>query len=311
MTSDILNLRLPNIELSYEKLLHRKVQADIYRINPKGVRCLIWYTYWKENNVCFILHINNSTGSIKVAEKTIACFSDTLCYGKGTILGGVLFQHNKTNVVSVDNIYYYKGKEIIKTRNEMKLKLIFDLLKNETQQTIFIRSQLLVAMPMILQNYDEALTISKTLSYPIHSISILNYVDYYSVGYYHYIGIEDKEAVFIIKPQVKCDTYDLYVLDQATPYGIAAITDYKTSVMMNKIFRNVKENFNLDFLEQSDSDEEFENISKDKHVEIKKTALFRCVYISRFKKWKPVSICNLNNDAFTKKQVIMLEKNRS
>ena len=39
---------------------------------------------------------------------------------------------------------------------------------------------------------------------------------------------------------------------------------------MNSIFRNIKENQNLD-LEESDSEDEFENIDVDKFVNLKKT----------------------------------------
>ena len=35
---------------------------------------------------------------------------------------------------------------------------------------------------------------------------------------------------------------------------------------MNKLFRNIKENNNLDLLEESDSEDEFENIQLDKYV---------------------------------------------
>jgi superfamily II DNA/RNA helicase len=40
-------------------------------------------------------------------------------------------------------------------------------------------------------------------------------------------------------------------------YDVAFIPDYSTSVMMNKLFRNIKENQNLDALEESDDEEEF------------------------------------------------------
>lgn len=310
MTSVILNSRLPNIELSYENLLHKKVQSDLYRLIPKGTRCLVWYTYWKGDNVCYILHINNATGSVNSVEKTIACFGDNLCYGKGTILCGVLFRHNETNIVAVDNIHYYCGADLQNLRNDMKLKIIVDLLTNDVRHDVFIRTQLLVALPVTLQSYTEALDIAKTLPYSIHSISLLNYADHKPLGYYHYLCAPTNEAIFMIRPQLKCDSYDIYTSEQITPYGIASITDYKTSVMMNKIFRTIKENTNLDFLEESDSDSEFENINADKHVNMKKTELFRCVYIPKFKKWKPVAVCNPDSKLSTKQEVIALEKNR-
>ena len=71
-------------------------------------------------------------------------------------------------------------------------------------------------------------------------------------------------------------------------YKHAAITDYKTSVYMNGIFRNIKENDDLDKLEESDDDEEFENISEDKYVDLKKELPFKCVYLKYYQSWKPL-----------------------
>ena len=62
--------------------------------------------------------------------------------------------------------------------------------------------------------------------------------------------------------------------------------------MMNALFRNIKENANLDLLEESDDEEEFENIQMDKFVDLEKTIAMECVYSKRFKKWQPVKIAN-------------------
>lgn len=51
---------------------------------------------------------------------------------------------------------------------------------------------------------------------------------------------------------------------------IASIPDYKTSVMMNSLFRNIKENKSLDALEESDEEDEFENVNLDKFVNLSK-----------------------------------------
>ena len=61
---------------------------------------------------------------------------------------------------------------------------------------------------------------------------------------------------------------------------------------MNNIFRNIKENKNLDLLEESDNEEEFENINIDKFVDINKIIIMRCVYNRRFKKWEPMEEIN-------------------
>ena len=54
-------------------------------------------------------------------------------------------------------------------------------------------------------------------------------------------------------------------------FDTAFIPDYKTSVFMNKLFRIIKENDNLDKLEESDDEEEFENTKTDKFVYLNKS----------------------------------------
>ena len=49
----------------------------------------------------------------------------------------------------------------------------------------------------------------------------------------------------------------------AKPYGSAAVSSYKQSVMMNSLFRTIKENRNLDLLEESDDEDSDEEESDD------------------------------------------------
>ena len=65
---------------------------------------------------------------------------------------------------------------------------------------------------------------------------------------------------------------------------------YKRSVELNSIFRHIKENKSLDALEESDDEAEFEDVREDRHVDLQKTVLMRCVYHKRFQKWEPVQI---------------------
>ena len=70
----------------------------------------------------------------------------------------------------------------------------------------------------------------------------------------------------------------------------AAVPSYKRSVELNSIFRHIKENKSLDALEESDDEAEFEDVREDRHVDLQKTVLMRCVYHKRFQKWEPVQI---------------------
>ena len=56
---------------------------------------------------------------------------------------------------------------------------------------------------------------------------------------------------------------------------------------MNNVFRNIKENKDLDKIEESDSEEEFEDISLDKYI-IKKEAKILCEYNQTLRGWVPI-----------------------
>jgi len=101
-----------------------------------------------------------------------------------------------------------------------------------------------------------------------------------------------KEIVFNIKPDIQNDIYNLYCIENQKEifYSIGYIPDYKTSVMMNKLFRNIKENDNLDLLEESDDEEEFQNENANRFVDVNKSFLFVCRYNYKFKKWFPVKV---------------------
>ena len=95
------------------------------------------------------------------------------------------------------------------------------------------------------------------------------------------------ERVFKIKPDIQ---NDIYIIDNTSKEEFLHIPDYKTSVMMNKLFRIIKENNNLDALEESDDEEEFEDDKFDKHVFLDKSFNMLCRFNHKFKKWMPVKV---------------------
>jgi hypothetical protein len=108
----------------------------------------------------------------------------------------------------------------------------------------------------------------------------------------------NKEVVFLVKPDIQNDIYYLYSLapDQTEEqHSTAHIPDFNTSVMMNKLFRNIKENQNLDALEESDDEEEFENERADKFVYLERSLKMVCQFNHKFKKWSPIKIADKNS----------------
>jgi len=95
--------------------------------------------------------------------------------------------------------------------------------------------------------------------------------------------------VFKVKAELGADKYMLYTNDNKM-FEQALVSSYKSSVLLNSLFRNIKENTNLDLLEESDDEDEFENTELDRFVDLEKTVLMECVYSKRFKKWEPVKV---------------------
>jgi hypothetical protein len=59
---------------------------------------------------------------------------------------------------------------------------------------------------------------------------------------------------------------------------------------MNNLFRNIRENKNVDYGEESEDEETFQNVNPDKYVDLKKEYKMNCVFSNKFKKWVPVSV---------------------
>ena len=93
--------KFPNIELSYEKKLHKKVQSDICLTIPKGQKYFAWFKTFKKDNLCFLLQINRRFNSISNISVNICCFDKILCADKGTILFGTIFYINKQQNIIV------------------------------------------------------------------------------------------------------------------------------------------------------------------------------------------------------------------
>lgn len=116
-----------------------------------------------------------------------------------------------------------------------------------------------------------------------------------------------REIVFKITPNVQNDIYHLHYYDNNTTENIfdfAYIPDYKTSVMMNRLFRKIKENANLDALEESDDEAEFEDDRPDKFVFLDKSYNMVCSWNNKFKKWAPLRLAQKGDKIVTKKELL-------
>jgi len=289
--NNILN-NFPKIELSYEKFLHKKVPADIYLTIPKGKKYFAWFTRFKNNNYCLVLEIDRRQNSIVDININMCAFDYKLCSGIGTILYGTIFYVNKQKFFNIEDMFYFKGNSLVYKNQFAKLNEMCSLMKYNIKQKSYVKNAIIFGCPNITNSYNDIIKIAGNLPYDLYCIQLRTL---YKNKPFLNMKINIQKTiykVFRIKATIIDDIYNLYYKSNGCieKFDFANISDYKTSVFMNKIFRQIKENYNLDALEESDDEEEFENISLDKYVDLNKEINIKCEYIKKFRAWKPISI---------------------
>jgi len=306
----------PNLKLSYEKIQHKKVyNFDLLLGIPDGKKCFAWFTTFKNNMVCILLELDNKNKrEFKNVRIINSCFSTSLCYG--TILFGTLFYHMNNQFFSIEDIHSYKGKDVYNFNFKYKINKISTVLKNDIKQVSYNNSFVIFGLPLISKSNEDFDKSLSDISYKLHSLKYIKNNSIYKLSIddfksdvserfkepvkeyvkepvKEYIKekriISKQNKIFICKPDIQNDIYHLYTLNNDY-MGLAAIPDYKTSIMMNKLFRIIKENNDLDALEESDNEDEFENSNVDKFVHLDKSYKMVCNFNNKFKKWVPIKI---------------------
>lgn len=312
----------PNIKLSYESVEHKKVyNCDFMIAIPVGTKCFAWFTTFHNNYVCILIELeNNKKKEVKNIRIINTCFSKSLCYG--TIVYGTLFNHMNNPFFSIEDIFLYKDKDLSRENWNTKFNTIIEILRHNIKQKSYNKHFVVFGLPIITHSNEKLDIILKSdIKYNIDCIQYyqLNKTNSYSSLSFNTFNskievVEVRETIQIketkitnqmkekeriipkyivleVNPDIQNDIYHLYSSDRSS-CGFACIPDYKTSIMMNKLFRTIKENDNLDKLEESDDEDEFENPNIDKFVDLERSFKMKCHYNKRFKKWIPIEVVN-------------------
>ena len=329
--------RLPEVKLSYENIIHKKVtdKIDYYILAPTGNRSLLWFTYYKNSYIAAIIILNKNNQFQDINVYT-CCFNEILAL-KNTVIYGYEFQipDNDNIFFSPTNIYYYKGKRVINENYNSKFNILAYIFNNDIRQVNYCKNSLIIGMPVTTRNFEDITTLSRNTIYLFSGIIYINGDNAKPLGISYNTTTtnttttnttttntintiptntkatnitntattnitntiptntiaRNRDIVFRVKADAKNDIYYLYTQEQnESYYDIALIDTYKTSVLMNNLFRNIKENKNLDYLEESDSDDDFENTDENKYVSLEKEINMKFRYNHRFKKWCPIEI---------------------
>ena len=99
------------------------------------------------------------------------------------------------------------------------------------------------------------------------------------------------------------DIYHLYCY--GTYFDLAYIGTRKESKYMNGLFRNIRENTNVDLGEESEDEDLFQNVNPDKYVDLEKRIKMNCVYNPRWRRWTPVSVAADNSRIVNVKELVL------
>lgn len=301
----------PKFELCYEMITHKKVHnSNVILAIPQGKKCFAWFTNYKSDNVCFLLYINetNNIIDVQIAKTT---FNDKLSLG--TIFYGTVFnkieENNMNNFFCVEDLYYYAGKFYGNTTYLSKLERMKEIFKNELSQIALANNFTIFGLPLMSNDFQTILKDIPQLPYKVSEIKFrffgnensrkIYVMKYFKPGSNKNDNKLINKGVFKMTADIEPDIYNLFAYDYKNGteeyYDIAFVPDYKTSVMMNKLFRNIKENDNLDAIEESDDEEEFQDNREDKYVYLDRSFKINCEYNNKFKRWVPVSLANTND----------------
>ena len=176
--------------------------------------------------------------------------------------------------------------------------IIAELSKKTTYPIHHLQYRSLTTICPFLNVFSNKSTISNSINAPSISVqspifpdtiidTVKLYVPDFSKPQYNY------KTVFRVCADLQYDIYHLYAYGkncELVYYDIAYISNYKTSVFMNNLFRKIKENHNLDYIEESEDEADFEDIRYDKYVDLNKELFIECSFHKKFKKWVPLRL---------------------
>ena len=297
---------------------------------PSGRKYFLWFTFYRTRDVCYLMELNKDKHIVKATVVTTPfgcdCSIGTILYGTVVREDGLdpffviediyyykgiplkqqpfydrlcylkqLFEKDRTDVTNNNGMSVYLPFFWLAKSNKNTGEITLSSLIPDNIATKIIYNvhhiqyrDLKHIRPYLNVNVGLKETISPEIAPPIINRShISKYVMDYGKPQYKY------PTVFRVMADVQYDIYHLYACGPNCTfvyYDVAYIPNYKKSVFMNGLFRNIRENTNLDYIEESDDEEEFENMQEDKYVDLKKEIFMECSFHTKFKRWVPIFV---------------------
>jgi hypothetical protein len=296
--------RLPKIEPCYEKTDTAIPDNYTLRVSISvGKKYHVWIQYDESGDAAFFMELNKEK-KISVVTRHYVCDATLLPFSKGTAMYGTIYEHaSGRQVFLIEDVYYYCGMSVAKETFARKLRRMRHIVeKLGNTLPIWVR----------LPHITSAESVSDA-GYTEHHAQyrmaekLAPYVNLVKddVGPAIVVPVCERPlmcdfskpqfrqvAVFWAKADVQFDIYNLYCSKDVF-CGVAGIQTYKTSVLLNTLFRKIRANQNLDAIEESDDEDTFEDVRETKWVaDMSNKVKMVCEFNAKLRKWVPVRVAD-------------------
>jgi hypothetical protein len=312
--------RFPAFELSYETFAHKKVPPN-YNIClsiPTGKKQLIWFTFDNEDDIAILIDINKSHQIVKTTRINVPAITTETYYG--TLLYGTMVQLDDINVFVIEDLCHYRGRNVKYLLFGEKLTYLQKLFVKDLPEQVLSDDRIILALPYMRVSTDAELdslhfyeSMTKPAKYATHHIqfrsssTVTPYLNHIykkpqpvvepsttvlvpRTDMNPRLPAYSKNAVFRVVADIRDDVYHMFAYSGSNPVyvNVAYIGTREQSKYMNSLFRKIKENINIDYGEESDDEETFQDMRVDKYVDLAREYMVECAFNRKFRMWEPI-----------------------
>lgn len=282
---DLVN-ELPSFSLeSTTKSESRVFGYDSCHAIPKGKNALGWWHVSQSGPTCHVLCIDSRSGGISYGYQYISSFDDVV--SAGTIVSGTLFTVKGRAFFAMTDVYQFAGS-MLSDIGYSKRATYIEVVGRHLNPTHYNEQCITFGQPVLAASYKELSTKIRDLPYDVGSI-LYRHKDW-GPGKIRPFTVQRKddgrttECTFAVTPHIAQDVYELRSGDGKVTRW-ACVQSLGESITLNKAFRKIRENSDVDLGEISPDEDEFEDIDPAKYVK-RSTILMTGRYDSKFRKWR-------------------------
>ena len=108
----------------------------------------MWFYTFNGKKLCLFLKLFKKKQISDIYIKR-ACFNTDLC--SGTILYGTQFEYENKKFFNVEDIFYFKNKNVSSYNQKEKLKIISNLFKKNIRQKIIFENDIIFGLPLYIE----------------------------------------------------------------------------------------------------------------------------------------------------------------